>query len=250
MTEKLNHTSLISASEQRRSMGRHQLDLSLRHKGYRALGYFVIALWVIHAAQALFHYHLNWLGVYPQTFSGLFGIVTSPLIHGDWGHLGNNTVSLIVLGALIIYGFSRALWPSVFVIWIVSGAGVWLFGRESYHIGASGLTHGLFYFLFAAAIIRRDKTSIAIMLVAVLMYGSMVLGVLPWDPKISFEGHLFGAIGGGLSAFLFQQRQPKPYVKQYDWEVEDDLDDEEPYWIPPHQNQAPASEIQSGSTKE
>ncbi|NVJ61658.1 MAG: rhomboid family intramembrane serine protease [Gammaproteobacteria bacterium] len=205
---------------------------------YWHLTYFIVFLWVIKAAEELFHFSLHSLGVYPGKLEGLIGVLTAPLIHGDWEHLANNSFSMILLGALTIYGYVNSTYRAIGVIWIVSGVGVWLLGRESYHFGASGLTHGLFYFLFIAAILRRDKRSIALMLVAVFMYGSMVLGVLPWDPKISFEAHLFGAIGGGLGAFWFARHEPKPLEKRYHWEMEDDLDDEDPYWLPEHQQQS------------
>lgn len=206
-----------------------------RVRYYWQLIYFITLLWVIKAAEELFQFSLHTLGVYPGELTGLIGVITSPLIHGDWEHLANNSFSLLLLGGLTIYGYANSAYKSLAVIWLVSGLGVWLLGRESYHFGASGLTHGLFYLIFVAAILRRDKRSIALMMVAVFMYGSMVLGVLPWDPKISFEGHLFGAIGGGLSAYLFSRHEPKPAEKRYHWEIEDDLDDEDPYWLPDYQ---------------
>ncbi|NVK87830.1 MAG: rhomboid family intramembrane serine protease [Gammaproteobacteria bacterium] len=200
-------------------------------RGLRYLWGFIVILWIVHAAQALAHHSLYYLGVLPQHVTGLIGIVTAPFIHGDWGHLANNSLSLMILGSLMWYAYPSATKQSLLVIWLFSGIGVWLFGRESYHYGASGVAYGLFYFLFVAAMVRRDKKAIAVMLVAVLMYGSMVLGVLPWDAKISFEGHLSGAVGGLLSVFLFHRKQQAPPVPRYDWEVHDDLDDEEPYWL-------------------
>ncbi|WP_144392078.1 rhomboid family intramembrane serine protease [Pleionea sediminis] len=182
---------------------------------------FLSLLWVIESAKHIFNLSLSPLGVNPGELSGLIGVIFSPLIHSSWEHLAVNSASVLVLGAALNYGYPKSRYLTLVIIWIVSGVGVWIFGRESYHIGASGLTHGVFYFLFFAAVFRRDKRSIALMFIAVFMHGSMMLGVLPWDPSISFESHLFGGIGGVISAFLFRNIDPKPLRKVYDWELEE-----------------------------
>jgi len=191
--------------------------------------YFVVLLWVIKSAEELFRLELSFLAVKPQEFSGLVGIIFAPLLHSDYDHLLANSLPMVLLGGLLIYGYPISKLKTVAIIWLVSGVGVWLFGRPSYHLGASGLVSGLFYFLFFAAILRRDKVSIALMFIAVLMYGGVLLGILPWDPKISFESHFFGAVGGVLSAVLFRNVDPKPVEKAYEWEGEDE-DVEEEYW--------------------
>lgn len=194
---------------------------------------FIVLLWIIESAKHLFDLNLTHFGVYPGSIAGLQGILFAPVIHGSWEHLAANTTSVLILGAALFYGYPKSKWWTVLTIWLVSGFGVWLFGRDSYHIGASGLTHGLFYFLFLASILRRDKRSIALMLIAVFMHGSMLLGVLPWDPEVSFEGHLFGGLGGVLSALLFRKIDPKPIRKVYDWELEELEEPVEPgedYW--------------------
>ena len=193
--------------------------------------YFVLFLWVIKSAEGLFNLHLSFLAVHPGELSGLFGVIFAPMLHSDYDHLIANSLPLLLLGGLVTYGYPISKWKSLTIIWLVSGVGVWLFGRPSFHLGASGLVSGLFYFLFIASIIRRDKVSIALMFIAVLMYGGILLGVLPWDPKISFESHFFGAIGGAVSAFLFRNLDPKPTPKVYDWENEneDELEEDE-YW--------------------
>lgn len=193
---------------------------------------FVIFLWVIKAAEELFRLELSFLAVKPQEISGLIGIIFAPLLHSDYDHLIANSLPLILLGGLLFYGYPISKYRTVAIVWIVSGVGVWLFGRPSYHLGASGLVSGLFYFLFFSAIFRRDKVSIALMFIAVLMYGGILLGILPWDPKISFESHFFGAVGGVTSATLFKNIDPKPIEKTYDWEGEDEEleDGEEAFW--------------------
>jgi membrane associated rhomboid family serine protease len=193
--------------------------------------YFTLCLWLIKLVEERFMLDLHVLAIYPREVLGLLGILFAPLLHGSWGHLAANSVPLLVLGALQAYGYPASKWKTILVIWLVSGLGVWLFGRPNYHLGASGLTTGLFYFLFIAAIVRRDKVSIGLMFIAVFMFGGILLGILPWDPKISFEAHFFGAVGGALSVFLFRHMDPKPPKKVYDWEREGySEDEEEEYW--------------------
>ncbi len=186
--------------------------------------YFILFLWVLKSAEELFHLNLYFLTINPAEITGLAGILFAPLLHSDWGHLAANSFPLFLLGSILFYGYPLSKWKTFGIIWLVSGIGVWLFGRPSYHLGASGLVSGIFYFIFVAAILRRDKVSIALMFIAVLLFGSVLLGILPWDPKISFESHLFGAIGGVFSAFLFRHQDPQPQRKIYEWEGEEESD--------------------------
>ncbi|WP_196140806.1 rhomboid family intramembrane serine protease [Aliikangiella sp. G2MR2-5] len=184
--------------------------------------YFILFLWVIKSAEELFNLNLWFLAIRPDEVSGLAGIFFAPLLHSDWGHLAANSFPLFLLGSILFYGYPRSKWKTIGLVWFVSGVGVWLFGRPSYHLGASGLVSGFFYFIFIAAILRRDKVSIALMFIAVLLFGSVLLGILPWDPKISFESHFFGAVGGVMSAFLFRNLDPKPQRKVYEWEGDEE----------------------------
>lgn len=194
-------------------------------------GTFVVLIWWIKLCEVLLGWSLYQLGVYPQAPSGLIGIVTGPLIHSSWPHLIANTLPILLLGSILIYGYPKSRWWSLSIIWLLSGVGVWLFGRESYHLGASGLAHGMFFFLFISGILRRDKRSSALLMIAFFMYGSMLLTILPREPGISYEYHLFGALGGVLSAIGFRHWDPKPPRKIYSWERQsnegDALSDEE-----------------------
>ncbi|MFT5722708.1 MAG: membrane associated rhomboid family serine protease [Motiliproteus sp.] len=187
---------------------------------------FVFLIWWIKLSETLFGWDLHHLGVYPQAFSGLIGIATGPLIHGSWSHVIGNTLPILLLGSLLIYGYPRSRWWTLAIIWLVSGLGVWLFGRESYHFGASGLTHGMFFYLLTGGLIRRDKRSIVLLMVAFFMYGGMLLTILPREPDISYEYHLFGALGGLLCALGFRNWDPKLADKTYAWEqqAEDEQD--------------------------
>jgi len=205
---------------------KHWLDL------LKPIIYFTLLLWAIKFTEAVLFLDIRFLTILPRETEGLLGVIFAPLLHGSWNHLAANSLPLLLLGGLHAYGYPISKWKTLIVIWLVSGIGVWLFGRANYHLGASGITTGLFYFLFIASIIRRDKVSIAIMCIAVFMYGSILLGIFPWDPRISFESHFFGAVGGTLSAIFFRHQDPKPKQKIYDWENEEQSIDSEQdeYW--------------------
>ncbi len=183
---------------------------------------FVALLWLIQATVAVTGWDPGPLGLRPRDPSGLVGILTAPLVHGSWGHLFGNTLALLVLGMAVLYGTPAAGRIGLPLIWLASGLAVWLFAREGVHVGASGLTYGMFFFVFLMGILRRDKRSIALSLLVFFLYGSMVWGVLPTAPGVSFEYHLYGAIAGGLSAFLLRHRDPMPQRRRYDWEYEDE----------------------------
>jgi len=122
------------------------------------------------------------------------------------------------LGSILIYGYPKSRWWTLSIIWLTSGIGVWLFARETYHFGASGLTHGMFFYLFINGILRRDKRSIVLLMVAFFMYGGMLLTIFPREPGISYEYHFFGGLGGTLCAFIFRQWDPKLKEAKYSWE--------------------------------
>ncbi|KXI30802.1 rhomboid family intramembrane serine protease [Paraglaciecola hydrolytica] len=181
-------------------------------------------LWCIKSAQILFHWDLSWMGVHPHEPFGLIGIITAPLVHGSLEHLFNNTLPLIIMSTVLAFGYPKAFWRVLGLIWLVSGLGVWLFAREANHIGASGIAHGLFFFILVASIFRRDKSSVAIMMIVFLLYGGMTMTILPREEHISFEYHFFGAVAGFIAALIWRNRDPKPVIKPYAWELKPDDD--------------------------
>mgnify|MGYP001824908840 FL=1 len=198
-----------------------------RHAAMVTAG-FVLLLWLIEVLDLLFGLDLARLGVYPREPLGLAGILAAPLVHGSWLHLVSNSFALLVLGSVLLYGYPRTALPLVVLTWLGSGLGVWLFGRASYHFGASGLTHGLMFFIFVSGILRHDRLSIALSMIVFFLYGGMVWTVFPTEPGVSFESHFFGALMGLVGAFLFFGRDPLPPEKHYDWEGEDKPDDDDP----------------------
>lgn len=182
----------------------------------------ILLIWWLKLCEVMFGWNLYQLGIYPQNPSGLIGIVTAPLIHGSWQHVVGNTPPLLFLGSILIYGYPKSRWWALAIIWLLSGAGVWLFGRDSYHYGASGLTHGMFFYLFIGGILRRDKRSSALLMLAFYLYGGMLMTIFPRESGISFEYHLFGALTGVLCAIVFRHWDPKPARRTYSWERQAD----------------------------
>ena len=188
----------------------------------------IILLWIIKGVEIAFALDFNMFGIYPREMENLLGIVFAPMIHGTFQHLFSNTMALFVLAIALFYEYPKSARYVFLIIYFGSGIGVWLFARESYHYGASGLTHGMMFFLFLIGVLRRDKPAIAIAMIVFFLYGSMVWGVLPTREDISFETHLFGALAGIICAIIFRNRDPKPPEKKYSWEEEDVIDSEMP----------------------
>jgi membrane associated rhomboid family serine protease len=176
-------------------------------------------IWCVHILDVVLRLDLPRFGIYPGTLHGLLGIFVAPLVHGSVQHLVANTLPVLILGSALFYGYPRSRWWTLGLIWLLSGAGVWWLGRPSYHFGASGVVHGLLFFLFVGGVIRRDKMSIVLCMVAFSMYGGMLMTIFPTEPEISFESHFFGALAGVICAVLFQRWDPKEAPKKYSWEL-------------------------------
>jgi membrane associated rhomboid family serine protease len=187
----------------------------------------ITILWCIKSAEILFGLNLSFMGLVPLDASGVLGIVTAPLVHGSLEHIFNNTFAILILASVLYYGYPKSWWKVLTLVWIFSGVGVWLFARQASHIGASGVTHGLFFFLFVASVFRRDKSSVAMMMIAFLLYGGMTMTIFPREEGISFEYHFFGALAGVIAALIWRDSDPKPVEKRYEWEnnnAQDDID--------------------------
>jgi membrane associated rhomboid family serine protease len=178
---------------------------------------FIALIWLIKIFEVLSNHSLYYLGLFPKRFSGIWKIATFPLIHSDFGHLVSNSFPIIILATGIIYFYRSSASRVIVLSYFLPGLFLWFFGRPAYHMGASAMIYSFITFLFFSGIIRRDKRAIALSLIVTFLYGSLVWGVLPLDPLISWEGHLSGAVSGIIAAFLFRAYDP---YKKYDWEDE------------------------------
>ncbi|MGV9680214.1 rhomboid family intramembrane serine protease [Nocardia sp. NPDC003482] len=164
---------------------------------------FVALLYAIEGVDTLVHHRLDNGGVHPRTFDGLDGIAFAPLLHAGWPHLIGNTLPILILGLLtLLTGIGRGL-AATAVIWIVGGLGQWLTGDSgSNHLGASVLVFGWLTYLISRGFFTRQPWQILLGVVVGLLYGSILWGVLPGQPGISWQGHLFGAVGGVIAAWV------------------------------------------------
>lgn len=182
---------------------------------------FVLLLVAVFSAQGSFD--LRPFTVRPGAWEGLLGVLTAPLLHGSVEHLAANATSLLLLGSLAGAVYPKATLRALPLLWLGSGLGAWLLGDPgSHHLGASGLTHGLMFLVMTLGLLRRDRSSIAAAMIAFLLYGGMLLTVLPREVGVSWQAHLGGAVAGVAAAFLFRLRDPLPPRKRYSWEDEDE----------------------------
>ncbi|MEM7189492.1 MAG: rhomboid family intramembrane serine protease [Pseudomonadota bacterium] len=175
----------------------------------RPLLLFLAAIWVIELVNQIAGHRLNnAFGLEPRRFVGLIGIPAMPFLHGGISHIVSNTLPLAILGAIGLMVAPRRFAAASVVIVIVSGLAVWLLARSGIVVGASGLIFGWFGFLVTLGILERSPRAIAGAVAVVLIYGGMVWGVLPQeDMRVSWEAHLFGALAGGATAWLFKLRE-------------------------------------------
>jgi membrane associated rhomboid family serine protease len=155
-------------------------------------------------------------GIEPREFDGLDGVLFAPLLHGDWAHLVANTVPFLVFGFLAMAGGIRQFVAVTATIWLLGGLGVWLLGpADTNHIGASGVIFGWLVFLLARGFYTRSAAQIVLAVGLFLIWGGVLWGVLPGDPGISWQGHLFGALAGLLAArVVARTRRPARLAPQ------------------------------------
>ncbi|MCC6521487.1 MAG: rhomboid family intramembrane serine protease [Polyangiaceae bacterium] len=172
------------------------------------LGSLVGLMWVLEIVdQVAFGEGMDALGVHPRSLRGLYGIVFAPFLHVGFAHLVANTVPLVVLGIFIMLRRKRDLLYVSLAAALVGGVGVWLVGAShSVHLGASVLVFGYLGYMLSRGIFERSFWPIVGSLVVGLLYGGAIFGVLPGQPGISWEGHLFGFAGGVLAAWVLTQQ--------------------------------------------
>ena len=178
-------------------------------------------MWLVKIIEILFEIDLSGFGIYPLTLKGVPGILFSPFIHADFNHLFSNSLPLFLLGVALFYFYSEVALKVFILTFFLTGILVWVAGRDAWHIGASGLVYGLASFLFFSGIIRRYFRLIALSLLIVFLYGSMVWGLFPGVYKnVSWESHMLGFFSGVVLAIWFRKEGPQAPV--YQW-----LEDEE-----------------------
>ncbi len=176
----------------------------------------VLTIWIVYWLEIQWDADFARWGVLPRTTIGLRGIFFSPFIHGDGLHLLHNSLPLLVLSIALFYFYDAISFKVLIYGALLTGFLTWIIGRESYHIGASGVIYMLFGFLSLKGLISKHFRLLALSFFVVFTYGSLVWYIAPIEHKISWEGHLSGLVTGMLFAFLFKRKiAEKP---KYQWE--------------------------------
>ncbi|EGD53447.1 rhomboid family intramembrane serine protease [Gordonia neofelifaecis] len=170
------------------------------------MGVIAVVLLVIEAIDMAIGGDLDEYGIVPRQLSGLDGILWAPLLHADFAHLIGNLIPGVVLGFLLLMS-GRFLWVTA-IVWVVSGFGVWLTAPSgSVTIGASGIVFGWLSYLLIRGLFNRDVWQVLGGVVLLAVYGGILWGVLPHGDGVSWQGHLFGAVGGVLAAWMLSDRR-------------------------------------------
>ena len=184
---------------------------------------FLLLMWLIKLIELQFDLSFVKLGVFPQTSNGLKGIFFSPFIHKDLTHLFNNSLPILFLGGLLFSVYRKVALQIFIWLFLISGFWLWIIGRPSFHIGASGMIYALAAFLFVSGIIQKNRRLAAISCIIIFLYGSMIWGILPTKESISWEGHLAGFFSGILVAIFYRKEGPKR--KKYQWEIDEEIEE-------------------------
>jgi len=202
------------------------MDLQEEHKQFKFSTmvvaiplYFVLFLWIVFWIEGNYNLYLTKYGLYPQTLKGLRGVLFSPFIHSGVKHLFNNSIPLLVLMTALFYFYRKIAFKVLIYGVILSGLLTWLIARPAYHIGASGIVYLLFSFVLFSGMIRKYYRLIAVSLIVIFLYGSMIWYILPIKAGISWEGHLSGFLVGIYLAIVYRKHGPQPL--KYNWEDED-----------------------------
>ncbi len=195
----------------------------LRHP-FGLLVALLAVMWLIEAVDTIVLD--NWAqsgGIHPRKLDGLDGILAAPFLHSDWSHIASNSIPWLALGGLVsVRGWRH--WATVTAVVTVVGGGLtWALAGGVNHVGASGVIFGYFGAVIASAFFERRPATVGPALVVIMMYASMLVGVVPQE-GISWEGHLFGMLAGILAAWLVADRTPAPEPEPYvpmDWEADE-----------------------------
>ena len=183
----------------------------------RYTGFFLVAamaalMWVSEIVDVVLDHRLDRYGIEPRDPDGLIGVATSPFLHAGFGHLAANTVPFVIMGFAIAFGGAVRVLAVTAIVALVGGLGTWLVAPSGTdHIGASGIVFGYATYLVSRGFFDRSVLEIAVGVVVVAVWGTALLGGLLPQEGISWQGHLFGALGGVIAArALAPRREPAP----------------------------------------
>jgi membrane associated rhomboid family serine protease len=209
---------------------------------------YVLSIWIIYWIEIQFSFNFNKYGVYPRTLKGFRGVFFTHFIHSNTGHIFNNSIPLFVLLSGLFYFYKEVAFKVLLLGGFLTGFLTWVIARESYHIGASGIVYLLFSFVFFSGIIRKHFRLVALSLIVIFLYGSMIWYVLPIKEGMSWEGHLSGFLIGLFFAGIYRKRGTVKEEHQFKVTEFDLLFDENGNFSPPKIEEA--EKIDSSVEKE
>ena len=166
---------------------------------------YLVSIWVIYFIEIQFNLNFNKYGVYPRTLEGFRGVFLTHFIHSNTSHLFNNSIPLFVLLSSLFYFYKEVAFKVLVLGGFFTGFITWIIARESFHIGASGIVYLLFSFVFFSGMIRKHYRLVALSLIIIFLYGSMIWYILPIKEGMSWEGHLSGFLTGFLFAIIYRK---------------------------------------------
>ena len=187
----------------------------------------VFSIWLVFWFQVRIDSNIRHYGIHPQSPMGLLGVFSSPFLHSGLGHLYNNSIPLLLLSMALFYFYRKIAWRVLFFGMLISGILTWLIAKSGNHIGASGVIYVLVSFIFFKGIFAKHYRLIALSLIIVFLYGSMIWYVFPIKENMSWEGHLSGLITGLVLALLFRNQIAKP--ERYVWESKSYNEEDDPF---------------------
>ena len=187
----------------------------------------LFTIWLVFWYQVRVDSGIKGFGIRPQKVEGLIGVFTSPFLHGDINHIYNNSMPLFVLMVALFYFYNKIAWKVIGLGIVLSGFLTWLIASSGNHIGASGLVYVLVSFIFFKGIFAKHYRLIALSLMVIFLYGSMIWYVFPIKSGMSWEGHLSGLITGLVFALIFRKQVATP--ERYKWEEPDYNEEEDPF---------------------
>jgi membrane associated rhomboid family serine protease len=164
----------------------------------------VASFWAVFIISELIGVDFNHFGIVPRSSEGIKGILFAPFLHGNFTHLISNTIPMLVLTTVLFWIYPRIAFRVLILSVLMGGTLVWIFGRAAFHIGASGVIFALVGFIMASGIFRRKLKALLIAFVIFFLYGGILWGILPTQPGVSWESHLFGAVSGVALAYIFK----------------------------------------------
>ena len=194
---------------------------------------YVLIIWIIYGIEITFGYNFNKYGVYPRNLMGFRGVFLTHFIHSNTNHLFNNSIPLFVLLSSLFYFYKEVAYKVLFFGGFFAGFITWMIARESYHIGASGIVYVLFSFVFFSGVIKKHYRLVALSLIVIFLYGSMIWYILPIKDGISWEGHLSGLLVGLFFSILYRNKGIVKEVHQFTETDFDLLFDENGNFVPP-----------------